>query len=564
MTEIPRNEAPLRKTHPVRAAAFSPDAHQLATACGDGTINLWDLAAEEEPHVWQAHVGDVTGVGYTADGRFLVSIGMDTAVRFWDSSTRELRLTMVSMSAEDYIAVTAKSSYMTSRGGLQSVVFRLGNRAVPFDQFDLNLNRPDQVYRELGYAYDDTIDAYHAAYERRLKRMGFRSSAGSNADDLELPTVTLVSAPPPASTTDRSLRLTVRAEGKHIPLERLLMYANEVPLPNMAGVRVPAAALTYETTVDVELKTGENLIQVSALNQAGTESIRESLRVAYVGDAPAATLHVLAVGVSEYAQQQLNLKYAAKDAEDLVATIREQQTHFGRVRSLLLLDDKASKDRILAARTFLMKSGADDQVILFFAGHGILEGSDYFFVPSNFDPGAVTGTTVRYEEIEALLDGIPARRRLVLIDTCHAGEVDETVAIERIETTPPQAATEVTSFRHSLPDTLTDVGRTVGVSDVLLAESFADLRRRSGAFVIAAAGASEYALEQADLRNGVFTSCVLEALRRTPSSRPLWADGILHVSELHRYVSEQVPKLTAGRQRPISRAENLVDDFAVI
>ena len=50
---------------------------------------------------------------------------------------------MVSLTGSDYVAVTASGMYTATRGGLQGVVFRLGIRAVPFDQFDLTLNRPD-------------------------------------------------------------------------------------------------------------------------------------------------------------------------------------------------------------------------------------------------------------------------------------------------------------------------------------------------------------------------------------------------------------------------------------
>src|SRR3954451_1888391 len=154
---------------------------------------------------------------------------------------------------------------------------------------------------------------------------------------------------------------------------------------------------------------------------------------------------------------------------------------------------------------------------------------------------------VTYGDIEALLDGIPARRRLVLIDTCHAGEAEGLVPSES-ENRPAYQATQVTAFRNVQLVASQPVGdaRTAGVSDLLLTGSFADLRRRAGAFVIGAAGAAEYALEQETLRNGVFTGCVLDALRGSGRSADLWVDDVLRVSELHRYVSAEVPSLTGG------------------
>ena len=53
-------------------------------------------------------------------------------------------------------------------------------------------------------------------------------------------------------------------------------------------------------------------------------------------------------------------------------------------------------------------------------------------------------------------------------------------------------------------------------SAIDLRDIFADLRQESGAFIIAAAGFAEYALERDDLRNGVFTASVIQALRADP------------------------------------------------
>ena len=91
-------------------------------------------------------------------------------------------------------------------------------------------------------------------------------------------------------------------------------------------------------------------------------------------------------------------------------------------------------------------------------------------------------------------------------------------------------------------------------SSPLLQELFSDLRRFTGAAVIAAAGGAQYSYERGNLKNGVFTYSVLEGLEQ----------GKRKVSELRDYVTQRVQELTKGRQTPTMRRENLDFDFDVL
>jgi len=178
----------------LQALAFHPDGGRLATGHGDGSVNLWDLGAEaSRPAAWSAHAGGVMGVAYTSDGRFLATIGMDAAIRLWCARSNRLVATLVSHNDADFVAVTAEGHYACTQGGLASVVFRHDGRAFPFDQFDLNLNRPDLVHEALGYADADLIDLYAKAHHRRVRRMGFTPE--QLAADFHVPALELVSDP---------------------------------------------------------------------------------------------------------------------------------------------------------------------------------------------------------------------------------------------------------------------------------------------------------------------------------------------------------------------------------
>ena len=67
-------------------------------------------------------------------------------------------------------------------------------------------------------------------------------------------------------------------------------------------------------------------------------------------------LYVLAVGVSQYRDKTLNLRYAAKDARDFVEAMKKQKGGLYRdVETTLLTDDQAVKDNILDGLEWLQR-----------------------------------------------------------------------------------------------------------------------------------------------------------------------------------------------------------------
>ena len=88
---------------------------------------------------------------------------------------------------------------------------------------------------------------------------------------------------------------------------------------------------------------------------------------------------------------------------------------------------------------------------------------------------------------------------------------------------------------------------------------FSDIRQSSGATVISSAGGTEAAFEGEKWNNGLFTHCVLEGLSNFKADKN--SDKKLTLSELQKYVSEEVYKLSDGKQSPTYRMENTVLDY---
>jgi WD40 repeat protein/tRNA A-37 threonylcarbamoyl transferase component Bud32 len=80
---------------PVWSIAFSPDGKQLASASGDGTIQLWELANSKILRTFsKGHADRVTGLAFPPDGKRLASAARHENVKVWDTTSGKLLLTL--------------------------------------------------------------------------------------------------------------------------------------------------------------------------------------------------------------------------------------------------------------------------------------------------------------------------------------------------------------------------------------------------------------------------------------------------------------------------------------
>jgi hypothetical protein len=489
------------------------------------------------------------------------------AVQIFDVNSRKVvgRL----YAKQSAAAFLCEDGLYMNRGPVDSLVaFRKGKRTYPFEQFDLRLNRPDIVLERLG-APAEAVGIAKQLREKRLKRMGVTEEMLQ--PDFHVPELEIVGDVPVTTDADE-INLAIKASDSKYPLERLRVYVNNVPVNGRDGESLSDQnTQTLERTIPIKLAAGMNKIQVSVLNGAGAESLYANAEVNCTAQRPKPTLYAVALGVSDYAKPDWNLKYAAKDARDVLERLKTRSgASYGEVKELLLTDKQVTKDSLAQIKDFLKDATIDDTVLMFVAGHGLLDSNyDYYFGTTDIDFNNPAEQGIAFEEFDDLLAGLPSLKKSLLIDTCHAGELDE-----EEKTLLASAGGTAASLPTGNGIAMRSIGtRGMNVKAVEGARGasewydrlqglFVDLRRGSGSTILSSSAGAEYALESSEQQNGLFTYAVLEALdgkKEADSDK----DGSIEMSELGEYVKKRVSELTNNKQTPNTRRVNLEGDFTL-
>lgn len=546
----------------INMAAFSPDGKIMALAVGGAifgsefVIALYDAGTKEFITKLTGHNGEVTHVCFSGDGKTVYSASGDGTVKAWNITDYTERGTFIGMNDDGYIIFTPENYYKTSKGNYDGICFRLKGRLYTFEQFDLQFNRPDIVMAKLD-APKSLVLMYKLAWKKRVNRSGFTEEMMTG--DLRLPELMIQGKDEIVSATDKDeLKFKIKASDDTYTLDKILVYVNDVPVYGMGGISLKGKNLKQmEQEITIKLGSGQNLVQVFAVNEKGLESLKESFQIECKKPVTKPNLYILAVGVAKYKEKGHDLKYSTKDMNDFVAMMTSTG-RFGKVVVKKLQDSMATRDNILKEKNMFKEAGIDDEVVIYFSCHGLLdEKLDYYLATHdvNFEDPSKLGFP--YEELEKMMDLSPCRNRLVLIDACHSGEVDKDEVVVSNNT-----GNDVKIVQNTKGGGI-NIKPKAGLKNsfAYMQALFADVSKGSGSVVISAAAGAEFALESGEWNNGVFTYCILNGMKSM--SADLNKDNAVSITELKDYVITNVSILTKGAQVPTVRKANYFNDFVV-
>lgn len=547
----------------VTSMGMDPSSQSLAYSIfNDLTVIRGETG--EKHTVKEAHTDKITSLGFSPDGKLLATASWDATIKLWNAFTAELLLTIIPIGNNDHIIITPDNYYFGTRNSLKGIGFKYGKQFISPEQFDLRFNRPDLVLARLGMVAPNIIKSYRRAYQKRLQRMNFTEQMLS--EEVHLPEVRILNEDIPLRTTQHTLPFKLQAIDSKYHLDRINVFVNNIPVFGIGGIDLrELQQRSLEKEIEVNLNAGKNKIQVSCLNEKGVESLLETFEVEFAGVRSKPNLYLTVISVSKYQNASMNLKYATKDGRDLVKFFTQKSSLYNKVILDTLLDASATKENIINLKSKFANSTVDDQVMVFVSGHGLLDDNlDFYFGTPDVDFNRPSIRGLKYDDLENLLDGIPARKKLLMMDACHSGEVDKTtVVVSKDESMTIGKNQKGTLKSYSYPTETADENYQVGMKNSfeLMQELFASVSKGSGSVVISAAAGNSYALESDEWKNGVFTYSLLAGMKSGDADAN--GDDNVTVSELKDFVSKEVERLTKGAQKPTSRKENLEFDFII-
>ncbi len=426
-------------------------------------------------------------------------------------------------------------------------------KIISFEQLDVKYNRPDKVLEAIGNTDTVLIKSYRKAWEKRINKLGIDTTAFrdgysvpeadfTNRDDIEY------------EQKRATLKLHISGNDSTYKIDRLNLWVNETPLYGQRGISLRHKNKnSFDTTIAIHLSQGENKIETSIINVNGTESYRMPLHVNYTPAMPIKeSIRFIGIGIDEFADGKNNLQYSVKDIRDLAVKFREEYGE--NIFIDTLFNQKVTVDNVKVLKQKLLSTTENDKVIIAYSGHGLLSQEfDYFLSTYDVNFNKPEEHGLAYDELENLLDSIPARKKLLLIDACHSGEVDKE------EMTRYQQAAATTAITNGAKGNIKlgpGKNSKVGMKNSfeLMQNLFVNVGKSTGATIISAAAGTQFALERNDLKNGVFTYCILEAME---------TNATMKISALKMIVAKRVEELTNGLQKPTSRNEPIAVDWEV-
>lgn len=246
----------------------------------------------------------------------------------------------------------------------------------------------------------------------------------------------------------------------------------------------------------------------AVINNSPTGSTTSSTTGSTTGDG-ITKVWAMIIGVANYPNIK-SLNYTDDDAYRVANFLqRPEGGALPDEQIRILIDESATRNKILAeTRALFSQADGDDVVMFYFSGHGM----DGAFLPRDF-----TGSSNKlyHSEIRKIFESSNAKHKICLADACHSGSLDKSNK---------------------------DMGAVID-------NYYSAWGNSSGGMVLMMSSkAEETSIEYRGLRQGVFSYYLIKGMKGEANTN---YDKIVTITELYDYVKKNVQTYTSYKQTPV-------------
>jgi WD40 repeat protein len=496
------------------ALAVAPDGRRFMTGTHKGEYKLWDLASGQMIRQLQRPnekiVFDMSPakIAFSPNGK-LVAITSAASVRLYHLDSGEEAAAMIAFDDGEWLVTTPSGYYNASEKGDEYLSVTVGGQPYSISQLRESFFRPDLVKVAL---VGGTLGDYRKV-----------------ADIKPPPAVAIVDTTDSTEARTVAVSLQIEDKGGGIGDVRLYRNGTAVILENARSMPAPAESRGFRTLrFEVPLEPGQNLIRAIAFNADNSMQSKDAqieVQANIASRQPA--LHAIVIGIKDFANPRLALKYSVADAELFASTLENKarglysSVHVTRLLKPAETTNTAIVEALKRARSDV---GPEDLFVFYVASHGTVDDGQYLLITSNVgstSTARLKQDALTQDSIKELISNIPASKKLVVLDTCSAGQLGDAIQVAML---------------------------TRGMSDDTAMKV---LSRAVGSTVLSAATSVQEALEGYK-DHGLFTYVIAAGLNGEADANK---DGFVKTLELADYVDSQVPELAEAvfkhKQYPI-------------
>lgn len=296
----------------------------------------------------------------------------------------------------------------------------------------------------------------------------------------------------------------------------------------IVGTTTGNTASTGNTTSSSNTTSRHNTTTVPTIDRVDQSEVTSNTKA----NRPIKDKWALVVGISNFRDPSINLRFAAKDATDFRQfLIKEEGFQPDHVK--LLIDEKATRQNIvdyLGDRWLRRVARPDDMLVVYLSTHGSNSKREAvgvnFVVAYDTDKNNLILTGLPMEWLtQGIKEGVHCDRSILMLDVCHSGAA-----------APAEKGLE------------RDHGFKIK-----------ELQLGTGQIVLASSQSDQISWESRNYPNGVFTHCLIEGLRSNGRNTRL-QDAF---SIMKNKVEEEVLRDRAELQTPVCRRVWVGDDAVI-